>query len=83
VDARLPGEVQDPVGPHVLDDGAGRRGVGQVGLDHPRAGGGAPRDRAVGQRHPVDLDLRVLGVQEVHEVAADEPPRARDEEPHR
>jgi hypothetical protein len=31
----------------------------------------------------VDLDLRVLGVQEVHEVAAHEAPRAGDEEPHR
>jgi hypothetical protein len=83
VDARLAGEVEDPVGPHVLDDGAGRRGVGEVGLDHARARGGAPRDGPLGERNPVDLDLRVLGVEELGEVTADEAPRAGDEQPHR
>jgi hypothetical protein len=37
----------------------------------------------VGQHDTVDLDARVLGVQEVHEVPAHEPARAGDEQPHR
>ncbi len=48
-----------------------------------RPRGRAPRHPSVGQHHSVDLDLGVLRVQEVHEVAAHEAPGTGDEEPHR
>ena len=50
---------------------------------HAHARGRAPRHPAVRQHDPVDLDLRLLRAQEVHEVPAHEAAGAGDEQPHR
>ena len=72
------------VGPHLLDDRGGGRGVLEVGLDEARRPG---RAHAAGRRAasttPKTSTLRLLAPQELDQVAPDEAAGAGDEQLHR
>lgn len=83
MDARLPREVDDGVGPGPLHGGRGLGGVLEVGGDRVDTGRRAPRRSPAREHHPVNLRVGVCRAEVIEEVAADEAAGAGDEEPHR
>jgi hypothetical protein len=60
LDARLPRQVHDGVGPRLLDDRGGGRRVVEVGLDEADAPGRGTRQAAARRDDAVDASLRLF-----------------------